>query len=68
MNFKRFGSRHIHKEIKLQKTMKGMGRILYKTDLILIRRHTYKCKTFTDVDFEAFYRSAYVPLWYLQSQ
>ena len=36
--------------------------------IILIRRHTYKCNTFSDVDFEAFYKSAYVPLWYSQLQ
>ena len=63
VHFKRLGSRHIHKEIKLQKSMSGMDRILCKTDLILIRRHTYKCNTFNDVDFQAFYKSAYVPLW-----
>ena len=62
------GSRHIHKEIKLQNAMNGIDRILCKKDLILIRRHTYKCNTFSDVDFEAFSKSAYVPLWYLKFQ
>ena len=33
--------------------MNGMDGILCKTDLILIRRHTYKRNTFSDVDFEA---------------
>ena len=41
-----------------------MDRILCKTDLILIQRHTYKYTTFSDIDFEAFSKSAYVPLWY----
>ena len=68
VHFKRLGSRHIHKEIKLQKAMNGMDRILCKTDLILIRRHTFKCNTFIDADFEAFSKSAYVPLWYSQFQ
>ena len=67
-HFKRLGSRHIHKEIKLQKALNGMDRILCKTGLILIRRHTYKCNTLSDVDFEAFSKSAYVPLWYPQFQ
>ena len=40
--FKRLGSRHVHKEIELQKAMNGMDKILGKTDLILIRRLTYK--------------------------
>ena len=35
VHFKRLGSRHIHKEIKLQKTMNRMDRIVCKTDLIL---------------------------------
>ena len=68
VQFKRSGSRHIHKEIKIQKAMKGMGRILCKTDLILIQRHIYKCNTFSDVDFEAFSKTVYVPLWYSQFQ
>ena len=34
--------------------MNGMDRILCETDLIVIRRHTYKCNTFSDVDFKAF--------------
>ena len=63
MYFKCLGSRHIHKEIKLQKSMNGMDMILCKTDIILIQRHTYKCKTFSDADFEA-----YVPLWCAQFQ
>ena len=54
MHFKRLGSQHIHKEIKLQKPMNGRDRILCKTNLILIWRHTYKCNTFSDVDFEEF--------------
>ena len=29
---------------------------------------TYKCNTFSDVDFEAFSKAAYVPLMYLQFQ
>ena len=66
--FKGLGNQHLNKEIKLQKAMNGMDRILFKTDLILIRRHTYKCSTFSDVDFEAFSKSAYVPLWYSQFQ
>ena len=45
------GSRHIHKEIKLQKIMNEMDNILCKTNLILIRRHTNKYNTFSDVDF-----------------
>ena len=48
--------------------MKGMDGILCKTNHILIRRHKYKCNTFSDVDFEAFSKSAYVPLWYSQFQ
>ena len=43
MHFKRLGSRHIHKELKLHKAMNGMDRILCKTDQILIWRHTCKC-------------------------
>ena len=31
---KSLGSQHIHKEIKLQKGMKGIDKILCKTDLI----------------------------------
>ena len=34
--------------------MKGMHRILCKKDLILIRRHTYKCNTFSDVALKHF--------------
>ena len=68
VHFKRLGSRHIHKEIKLQKAMNGMDRVLCKTDQILIRRHTYTFNTFSDVYFEAFSKSAYVPLWYSQFQ
>ena len=68
VHFKRLGSRHIHKEIKLQKAMNGMDRVLCKTDLILIQRHSYKCDTFSNEDFEAFSKSAYVPLWYSQFQ
>ena len=64
VHFKHLGSRHIHKEIKLHKAMNGMDSILYKMDLILIQRHTFKCNTFSDIDFEAFSKSAYVPLWY----
>ena len=54
--FKRLGSQHIHKEIKLQKAMNRMDRILCKTNPIFIQRHTYKFNTFIDVDFEAFYK------------
>ena len=57
VHFKCLGSRYIHKEIKLQKTMNKMDRIVCKMDLILILRHTYKCNTFSDVDFEAFSKS-----------
>ena len=40
--FKCLGSRHIHiKEIKLQKAMNGIDKILCKMDPILIRRFTY---------------------------
>ena len=66
--FQTLGSRHIHKEIKLQKAMNGVDKILCKTDLILIRRLTYKYNTFNHVDFETFSKSAYVPFWYLQFQ
>ena len=38
--FKNLGSPHIQKEIKLQKAMNGMDRVLRKADLILIRRHS----------------------------
>ena len=48
--------------------MNGMDRILCKTDLIIIQRDIYRCNTFSDVDFEAFSKSAYVPLWYSQFQ
>ena len=48
MFFKRSGSRHIHKEIKLQEGMKGIDNILCKTDQNLIRRLTYKCNTLND--------------------
>ena len=68
VHFIRLGSRHIHKEIKLQNALNGIDRILCKKDLILFRRHTYKCNTFSDVDFEAFSKSAYVPLWHLKFQ
>ena len=68
VHFKGLGSRHILKGIKLQKAMTGIEMTLCKTDLILIRRHTYKCNTFSDVDFEVFLKSAYVPLWYSQFQ
>ena len=68
LHFKRLGIRHIHKEIKLQKAVNGMDMILCKTDLIIVRRHTYKCNTFSDVDFEAFSQSACVRLWYSQFQ
>ena len=54
VHFKRLGSRHIQNEIKLQKAMNGMDRILCITDLILIQRHTYKSNALSDVDFEAF--------------
>ena len=66
--FQCVGSRHIHKEIKLLKTMKGMDRIMCETDLYLIRRHTYMCNIFSDVDSEALSMSAYVPLWYSHFQ
>ena len=68
VHFKRLGSRHIHKEIELQKTVNGINSILWMTDLILIRRHTYKCNSFSDGDSGAFSKSAYVPLWYSQFQ
>ena len=58
----------MHKEIKLQQAMNGVDRILCKTDLIFIRSHIYKYNTFNDVDFEAFSKSAYVPLWHSQFQ
>ena len=35
VHFKRLASQHIHKEIKLQKAMNGMDRILSKTDKFL---------------------------------
>ena len=54
MHFKYLDSRHIHKETKLQKAMNWMEWNFGKTDLILIRRHTFKCNTFSSVDFEAF--------------
>ena len=60
VHFKRSGSRYIHKNIKLQKSMEGMNRILCKTNLTLIWRHIYKCNTFSNVNFEAFSKSAYV--------
>ena len=44
------------------------GRMLCTTDLTLIRRHTYKCNTFSYVDFETFSKSANVLLWYSQFQ
>ena len=60
--FQTLSSRHIQKEIKSKKAMNRMDRILCKTDLILIRRYTYKCNNFSDVDFEAFSKSTNVPL------
>ena len=48
--------------------MKGMDRILCEKNLILIGRHKNKCNTFSDVDFEVFSKSTYVPLWYSQFQ
>ena len=68
VHFKRLGSQQIHKEIKLQKVMNGLDRTLCKTDLILIWRHTYKCNTFSDVDCDAFSKSAFVHLCYSQFQ
>ena len=53
VHFKSLCSRHIHKEIKVQ-DMKRKDRMLCKMDHIFIRRHTYKCNTFRDGDFEAF--------------
>ena len=52
VDFKRLGSRHIHKGIKLQKAVNGIDMILCKKDITRILRHTYKCNTFSDVDFE----------------
>ena len=69
VHFKHLGSQHIHKEIKLQEAMNRIERILCKTGLIFIRRYLiFKCNTFSDVDFEAFPKSAYVPLCYSQFQ
>ena len=68
VHFKWLGSPHIHQEIKLQKALNGIDRILCKTDIILIQRLTYKYHTFNHVDFEAFSKSAYAPLWYSQFQ
>ena len=68
MHFKRLDSRHIHKETTLQKVMNGMDRIMCKTDPFLIRRHTNKSNHFSDIYFEAFSKSAYIPLWYSQFQ
>ena len=39
--FQTFSSRHIHKEIKLQKSMNGIDKFLCKTDHNLIRQPTY---------------------------
>ena len=68
VHFKHLGSRHIHKEIKLQMAMNRMDMILCKTDLILIRRHTYKCNIFSYVYFEEFSKSAYILFWRSQFQ
>ena len=57
MCFKRLGSRHIHKEIKLRKGMNEIDKIICKKDL---KRLT--CNTFNDVDFEAYFKSAFEPL------
>ena len=59
MFFKCQGSRHNHKEIQIQMDLKRIDMILCKRDQNLIRR--LKVNTFND---EAFYKSAYVPLWY----
>ena len=64
--FKRLGSRHIHKEIKLQEGLKVIDYILCKTGLNVLRIQAYNCNNFNDVLFEARFKSAYVPLWYLQ--
>ena len=59
-------SRHIHKDIKLQKGMKGIDQILCKTDLNLILRLTYRATQSTMYLFKAFLKSACAPLWYSQ--
>ena len=66
--FKRLGNRHINKEMKLQEGMNWIDNILCKTDLSLIRGLTYKCDTFNNIHFEAYFKSAYVRLWYSQFQ
>ena len=58
--FKCLGSRHIHKEIKLQDGKKGIKYILCKTDLDLIRWLAYKCNTLNDAHFEARCKSTFV--------
>ena len=65
VHFKRLGSRHIHKEIQSQKAITEWKGFCVK---ILIPRHTYKCNTFSDVDFDAFLKLVYELLWYLQFQ
>ena len=57
--FKRLGSQHIDKEIKVQADMNGIDHILFKTDLNLIPRLRYKCNTFSDVHFKACFKYAY---------
>ena len=64
--FKRLGSRHIHKEIRLQEGMNGIHCILCKTDLNPLWTLANKGNTFNDVHFEARLKSAYVPLRYFQ--
>ena len=64
VQFKCLGSQRIHKKVKLQKAMNRLDSILCKTDLILIQRQTYKCNTLSNLDVEAFSKSAYVPFWY----
>ena len=44
--FKRMGSRHIQKLIRLQEGMNGIDKILCKTDLNPMQRLAYKCNTF----------------------
>ena len=56
--FKRLGSRHIHKEMKIQNGTKGVVNILCKTDLYsYIQRLACKYKTFNFVQFETFLSS-----------
>ena len=62
MFFKCQGSRHNHKEIQIQMDMKRIDMILCKRDQNLIGR--LKFNTFNGVHFEAFFKFAYVPLWY----